>query len=39
MTLLTNQRTGIIFEVIEYGERLRTGLVQPKAEFRESGKV
>jgi hypothetical protein len=24
---------------IEYGKRLRTGLVQPEAEFRESGKV
>jgi hypothetical protein len=34
---LTNERTRFIFQIIEYGERLRTGLVQPEAEFRESG--
>jgi hypothetical protein len=37
--LLTNHRTRFIFRIIEYGKRLRTGLVQPEAEFRESGKV
>ena len=37
ITLLTNRRTRFIFLITKYGKRLRTGLVQPEAEFERVG--